>query len=101
MIPVTINLTPDTFNRLERVAADKGMRLRDLIAAGLEPKPIAPVAGYVAAPKRSGYIQLTDAEWAEIKRLRAAKWSVPQLAVRFRCSSSTIYKRLQKERGRA
>ncbi len=100
MIPVTIHLTPETFNRLEQAATERGMRLRDLIAAGLEPRPIAPVSGYVPAPKRAGFIQLTDAQWEEILRLRAARWSVPQLAVKFRCSSSTIYKRLQKEKVR-
>lgn len=97
MIPVTINLTPQAFNRLEKIANAQGMHMRDLIAAGLEPKPSHRIAGSIKSPRTNGYTQLTEPQWAEIKRLRAANWTVPQLAVRFGCSSSTIYKRLQKE----
>lgn len=96
MIPVTINLPPATFNRLEKIADARGISMRELIVSGLEPKPIARVTGNVPSPRSDGYTHLTDDQWAEILRLRAAKWTVPQLAVRFGCSSSTIYKRLQK-----
>lgn len=96
MIPVTINLPPATFNRLERIANSRGISMRELIVAGLEPKPITKVTGSIPSPRTNGYTHLTDEQWAEILRLRAARWTVPQLAVKFGCSSSTIYKRLQK-----
>ncbi|MBE7953599.1 helix-turn-helix domain-containing protein [Microbacterium sp. R1] len=96
MIPVTINLPPATFNRLEKIAATRGISMRELIVAGLEPKPITKVTGSIPSAHPNGYTQLSDDQWAEILRLRAAKWTVPQLAVKFGCSSSTIYKRLQK-----
>lgn len=96
MIPVTINLPPATFNRLEKIAAARGVTMRDLIAASLEPRSKPKVTGNVASSRTDGYSHLTDDEWEEILRLRAAKWTVAQIAVRFGCSSSTIYKHLQR-----
>ncbi len=97
MIPVTIHLAPATFNRLEKIAQKRGVAMRDMIAAGLEPKPVTRVAGYIHSPRRNGYTHLTGEQWAEMMTLRAAGWTVPQLAVRFGCSSDTIYKRLRKQ----
>lgn len=96
MIPVTINLPPATFNRLEALATRRGVTIRQLITTALEPKDPARIVGNIRSPRLNGYRHLTDDEWAQILQLRAAGWTVPRLAVRFQCSSSTIYKRLQK-----
>ena len=97
MIPVTIHLTPNVFNRLEALANKRGITMRQLIASTLEPKDPARIVGNIRSPRLNGYRHLSDDEWAQIRGLRAAGWTVPRLAVRFQCSSSTIYKRLQKE----
>lgn len=96
MIPVTIHLSLPTFNRLEALARSHGMSMRELIAAGLEQKPRGRVAGNIPTANRSGNRWLSADEWQELYRLRAAGWTVPQLAVKFGCASSTIYKHFQK-----
>jgi transcriptional regulator of acetoin/glycerol metabolism len=106
-VPVMIHLDGDTFRRLERIAERKGVRMADMIAAGLArsvtPKPQVK-GGQVPAPVRDdgmrGYRRLTAEEWAELDRLRAEDWRVRNLAARFGISSSTIYQRDRRERKR-
>lgn len=103
-IPVMIHLDVHTFRVLEATAKAKGVGMRQLIEIGLQRsiqrKP-QHVAGQVpAAPRQNGargYHRLDDAEWAELKRLRALGWTVSELAVRYGCSSSSIYTRARRE----
>jgi hypothetical protein len=102
-IPVMIHLSRDTFVALEAAAKRRGIRMSELIEAGLDrsiqPKPIL-VNGQVPSPKRAagrGNRRLDAAEWAECKQLKQAGWTVPELAVKYGCSSSAIYFRLRRE----
>lgn len=105
-IPVMIHLPAATFKALEATAQRKGIPMRDLIVAGLmratQPRPVRGAAGQIASSTpgggQRGYRRLTADEWAELERLRAADWSVPELAVKYGCSSSIIYKHLRGER---
>lgn len=103
-VPVMIHLPGETFKALEAIAQRKGVRMSDLIVAGLmrstQPRPQR-AAGQIPSTTpgggRRGYRRLDDAEWAECKRLRAAGWTVPELAVKYGCSSSSIYLRTRRE----
>lgn len=103
-VPVMIHLPAETFLALETIAKRKGISMREMIVAGLErsvqPKPLR-AAGQIPAPRRAGgtrgWRHLDDAEWAELKRLRAAGWTVAELAVKYGCSSSSIYLRMRRE----
>jgi len=103
-VPVMIHLPAETFKQLEAIAARKGVSMRDLIVAGLvrstTPRPRR-AAGQIPSATRGGgtrgYRRLDDAEWAELKRMRAAGWTVPELAVHYGCSSSSIYLRARRE----
>lgn len=106
-VPVMIHLPVETFNALERAAARKGITMRDLIVAGLmrstQPRPQR-TSGQIPSSTPGGgaarrhYRRLDAGEWRELRKLRAAGWSVPELAVKFGCSSSIIYKRLADEK---
>lgn len=103
-VPVMIQIPIDTFKALEKISDRKGVSMRDLIVAGLvrstQPRPER-VAGQIASATRAGgsrgYRRLDDAEWTELKRLRSLGWTVPELAVRYGCSSSSIYLRTRRE----
>jgi len=102
-IPVMIHLPAETFLVLEAAARRKGMPMRDLIVAWLmrstQPRPHRGAAGQIASSTpgggKRGYRRLDAAEWAELRRLRTAGWSVPELAVKYGCSSSVIYYHLR------
>lgn len=103
-IPVLIHLDAHTFRVIEASAKAKGVTMRKLIETGLQrsiQRRPEHVAGHVPAPARAGgsrgYHRLDDADWAELKRLRALGWTVAELAVRYGCASSTIYYRLRRE----
>ncbi|QMU97988.1 hypothetical protein FVO59_12830 [Microbacterium esteraromaticum] len=106
-VPVMIHLPIETFKALERVADRKGIAMRDLIVAGLmrstQPRPQR-TSGQVPSSTPGGgsarrhYRRLDAAEWRELRQLRAAGWSVPELAVKYGCSSSIIYRHLQNEK---
>lgn len=97
-VPVMIHLPIETFKTLERLAESKHMHMRDMIVAALErsvqPRPVITKSGHVAAPAgNTRGTRRIDAEgWQEIRRLRSAGWTVAELAVRYKVSSSTIYK---------
>lgn len=107
-VPVMIHLPAETFQRLEAIAQRKGVTMRDLIVAGLmrstQPRPvrsrgqIPSSTPSATGDKGRGYRRLTADEWHELHQLYAAGWSPAELAVKFGCSSSIIYKRLRDER---
>lgn len=102
-IPVMIHLPAETFKALEVAAERRGVSMRELIVAGLtrsmQPRPIRGAAGQIASSTpgggERGYRRLDAEEWAELRSLRACGWSVPELAVKYGCSSSIIYKHLR------
>lgn len=103
-IPVLIHLDAHTFRIIEASAKAKGVSMRTLIQTGLQRsiqrKPQHRAGQIPAAPRAGGvrgYHRLDDADWAELKRLRGLGWTVAELAVRYGCSSSTIYYRLRRE----
>ena len=102
-VPVMIHLHGEMFLHLERIAMSKRCSIASLIEAGIErslqPKPQR-VAGQIAAPPRAtgrGYRRLNNAEWARLKHLRDLGWTVPELAIKYGCSSASIYRRLRRE----
>ena len=103
-IPVMIHLARETFLVLEATAKRRGIRMDRLIEQGLDrsiqPKPRY-VRGQVPAPQRAevsrGYRRLDEQDWTALKKLTQAGWTVPELAVKFGCSSSAIYFRLRRE----
>lgn len=106
-VPVMIHLPADTFRALETISQRKGMTMRDLIVAGLvrstQPRAVRGAAGQIPSSTPSGsgkrgWRHLDSAEWRELRTLRGAGWTVPELAVKYGCSSSSIYKRLRDER---
>lgn len=106
-VPVMIHLPASTFMALEKIAERKGMPMRELIVAGLvrsvtvrhvsrTPTGHVPTSTKGGGEKR-GYRRLNDTEWAELKRYRAAGWSVAELVDRYGCSSSSIWYRIRRE----
>ena len=105
-IPVLIHLDAHTFRVIEATAKAKGVSMRTLIEVGLQRsiqhRPQHSARGHVHAAARQdgtrGYHRLNDADWTELKRLRALGWTVAELATRYGCSSSSIYSRARNER---
>lgn len=103
-IPVMIHLPAATFKALEAAADRQAVTMRELIVSGLvratQPRPTRTSGQVPSTTKGSaaGHYRRLDAdEWAELKRLRTLKWTVPELAVKYGCSSSAIYYRLRRE----
>lgn len=94
-VPVMIHLKGETFIKLEEIARRKGVRMDDMIAAGLDrsvqPAPRFRNGNVLSAADGGGHRRLTAEEWAELDRLRALGYRVRNLAIQFGISSSTIY----------
>ena len=104
-VPVMIHLNGDTFVKLETIARRKGIRMVDMITAGLD-RSVQPAPrirnGMVLASAGTGrHRRLTPDEWAELDRIRAAGSRVRNLAIQFGISSSAIYARDAQHRKRA
>ena len=104
-VPVMIHVSGDTFVKLEAIARRKGIRMTDMITAGLD-RSVHPAPrirnGMVLASAGTGrHRRLAPDEWAELDRLRALGFRVRNLAIQFGISSSTIYARDAQNRAQA
>ena len=90
-VPVVLQLRGEVFLALERIAARKGITMRQLIEQHLE-RGLAPAA-VKARPKpgrQRAHVMLTTAQVDELLRLSREGWSLKQLAARYGCSRQTI-----------
>lgn len=105
-VPVMIHLNGDTFVRLEAIARRKGIRMADMITAGIDrsiqtyprPRPDQAPTRMTPAGIRRGHGRMTDEEWAELDLLRAHGYRVRNLATQFGISASAIYQHSNRAR---
>lgn len=101
-IPVRVELDQTTFVELERLATDKGVTMRELIAGGLRASVLAAqqrAALAAATPGRRHRTRLPDSDRAEIARLHAAGYTGDEIAQRVGCHRRTVenWRRAERE----
>lgn len=99
MIPVHIELRPEAFLKLEKIAAGKGVTMRSLIVAHIE-RSLQPREHHTPAARRSRgkvkeggkrpWVRLTPEQQRELVELTRMGWSLSELAHRYGCSTATI-----------
>jgi len=85
-IPVTLQLDPHTFNKLERIATDKGTTIRELLVDHIHAS-LAPVARRVTTRRGKVIDHTTVSTWVDAARMGvtnraiAERWEVPEREV--------------------